>query len=609
MPQWDFKVNNDMSNPMRAMGSDLNNLDAGIKTATTNIDKMERAMKLEALSKASPIQQQLGYMKMYREDLQRAKAASDDAAEHGFFKKLFGAEGFFAAEQIEKVVHYTHVIFEWGEKLLEAGAKANEFKEEALGTLKVMTGSGDLAEEEFEKLKMLAKGTAMTKTEVMAEYRDLFSFAQNYGTKATEDVISAGADIQKLLGTGAQQAFIGVVRNIDAMGGLNERLIRQLREVGIATPSRLYEALAGQLHTSVKGVQNLIKAGRVSKEVSINALLDLVNTGINKGEGVGFYALEKSAESVDDQLKNLKESFQDIFTSVDTKTVAQALKDLAESFNPATQSGQELRAAAQQAFEVVIAGAKFARDHMSEFLTVARGVVWTLKEMWAVAKLVTEPIALITTGHTWEGQAKIQKDQASKEAATKAEIERNTMLADELQAKLNAKLGPNEQLEATTGKFATSGENAGRAFHDKFIEGANMAGASADLHNIWKTANQEHSPSILWEHHGSNSAAGFNLGFSRNVHMALPAHLGTGFGFHTGAQAGFGLPPVAHTGFGPQSFGGVAAGGAPNINITIENKFAGGAPTTPEQTAQVNESMRQSMRNAALQLFAEMRHG
>ena len=201
-----------------------------------------------------------------------------------------------------------------------------------------MTGGADAAEEEFERLQELAKGTAMTKSEIMGQYRELFSFAQNYGTKATEDVISAGADIQKLLGTGAQQAFIGVVRNIDAIG-LNERMIRQLREVGVAHHEKLYECSRATQYIR-KGVQELIKAGQVSKEVSINALLDLVSTNINHGEGVGFYALEKSAASVEDQVKNLKESFMSIFKGDNTAPMADALKGIAGYFEADTESGK-----------------------------------------------------------------------------------------------------------------------------------------------------------------------------------------------------------------------------------------------------------------------------
>ena len=591
--EWNFKINDDMSNPMRGMGAELTQLNSNIAASTKEIDKMERAMGLEALKAANPMAQQLGYMKLYREDLQRAKAASDDAGEHGFFKKLFGAEGFFASEMIAKVVEFTHKIIEWGVELVEAGARAAEFKEEALGTFSVMTGGADAAEEEFERLQELARGTSMTKSQVMGQYRELFSFAQAYGTKAAEDVISAGADIQKLLGTGAQQAFIGTVKNIEAMGGLNERMIKQLKDVGVATPEKLYEALSKQLNTSVKGVQKLIKAGQVSKEVSINALLDLVSTNINKGEGVGFYALEKSAASVEDQLKNLKESAASVFEGVNTGPMAQALKGLSDAFEGDTESGKQMRAVVKEAFDDITASVQFVHNHMEAFLTVAKGVLWTLERIAAIGKGVSEIAFIATTGHSYEAAKQIEKDQAAKEAAAKADIDRNNMLIEEMQAKLNAKLASNENLEASTEKFATSGENAGRAFHDKFIEGADMAGASDDLHNIWKQANQEHSPSKLWEEHGSNSAQGFSRGFSANIN--LPG-IGNGGGFGPGAFSGAAAPQAG-------------AGGGTTIQISIENKFAGGAPSSPEQQSEVNDSMRQSMRNAALQLFAELRHG
>ena len=372
-------------------------------------------------------------------------------------------------------------------------------------------------------------------------------------------------------------------------------MIRQLRDVGVATPEKLYEVLAKQLNTSVKGVQKLIKAGQVSKEVSINALLDLVSTNINHGEGVGFYALEKSAASVEDQVKNLKESFMSIFEGVDTAPMADALKGLAGYFEADTESGKRMRGVVKEAFDDITKAVQFAHDHMDEFLAVAKATLWVLERIASVAKGVSEIGFIAVTGHSYAAADQIEKDQAAKEAAAKADIDRNNALIDEMQAKLAAKLNSNEALEAQTGKFATSGENAGRAFHDMFVQGADMAGAAADIHNAWKSANQEYSPSKLWEEHGGNSAAGFNIGFSRNIDTSLPG-IGNAGGF---GPASFGGAPV------PQATG---MGGA-TIQISIENKFAGGAPTSPEQQSEVNDSMKQSMRNAALQLFAELRHG
>jgi hypothetical protein len=307
---------------------------------------------------------------------------------------FFGAKGFFASEQIKKVFEFGKEVFKLGKEFVEAVAQSQELKEETLSMLGVMGLSKEAAESEFEAIGDIAKHSAMTKKEVIAEYQELFSFSQRFGTEATQNVIKAGTDIQKLLGKGAQEAFVGVVRNIDAMGSLNARMVKQLKEVGVATPEKLYKALATNLHTTVKGAEAMVKAGRVGKAASIDTLLDLVQQNAGKGNQLGSYAAERTAGNYKDQVKNLGEAWDKMFEDIDTSPLADALKELTTLFDPTTESGQRMKEELQIAFGYITDSVKFATTHMEDFFNV---VVKTLGAVEGIAKFMLEHPILSST--------------------------------------------------------------------------------------------------------------------------------------------------------------------------------------------------------------------
>ena len=362
MAQWEFDVIDKMSSPLKAMDTNLGSFEKQLKLASNELDKLERAARVDEISKMEdPMKRQIATLRMFKDDLLHVAEAQKKAKEEGIgLRSLFSDKAFFAFEMAKNFLHLAESVGHSALEFVHWTAEAAQFRAGALATFDLMLNGKEAAEEEFGALEQIARGTAMTKQQVMDQYRELFSFTDRFGTKATEDVIAAGADIQKALGTQQAGAFVMVMRNIEAMGGLNTRMIRQLRETGIATPQRLYEALATEMHTTAKGAEGLIKAHKISQEHSINTLLKLVQDRIDKGGALGEFSLERSKGNIDDQVKNLKR-----VNGVDVRR-DQHGSDCAcaggtgKAFDPATASGRHMRDIAnQKAFRGISDAIKF----------------------------------------------------------------------------------------------------------------------------------------------------------------------------------------------------------------------------------------------------------
>lgn len=644
MANWEFNVLDKMTDPLKKMGSSLGDLESTISATSKELEKLERAAQLESLKGASPLKQQIGYMKMYRDDLEKMRSHQENTTkEGGFFKRLFGEEGFFAAEQIERVYRYGEAIFELGKKFVELGIEASDFKEDSVETLSVMLGTTEAAEKEFEMIGRMAKNSSMTKAEVMGQYTDLFSFTQKFGSEATQNVVAAGADVGRLLNKGAQQAFLGVMKNIEAMGGLSERMVKQLKEVGVATPEKLYEALATRLNTTSKGAQALLKAGKISQEQSIDTLLDLVQKNVNKGEALGTYSVKMSAEDAGDAIKNLKDGFTELFEDVDTAPIAGAIKSLTATMDPASESGKKMRALLVTAFEDIGKGADWAAEHMSDLVAVAEVL---LKVVGGIAK------ALTTTFEIGKKLGYVTMDVVTGGAAGKAEKEAEEAGAKNLaaqqaveimEAKLNAQKLKNEQLEVERDKVLT-----GAGFSPSEIEKKTATNPMADVAgkieaDIKVTADQTadgfmmelskkfqdgipkiakdqiveglkkgvdaHSPSREMMKIGRYSADGYILGwnegfntFNTSAPSALIDDVREAIGREFTNQSPFQSPGVG----GPVKT--PFASSAPPITVTVSNSFAGGAPVDSASQSFLDESMSHAVETGILKAFESLNH-
>lgn len=656
MANWEFNVLDKMTDPLKKMGSSLGDLESTISATSKELEKLERAAQLESLKSASPIKQQIGYMKMYRDDLEKMRSHHEGAAEKGgFFKRMFGEEGFFAAEQIERVTRYGEAVFELGKRFIEAGIAASDFKEDSESTLSVMLGSTEAAEKEFELIGVMAKNTSMTKAEIMGEYTELFSFTQKFGSEATQNVIAAGADIEKLLGKNAQSAFLGVFKNIEAMGGLSEKMVKQLKDVGIATPEKLYESLATTLKTTSKGAQALLKAGGVSQAQSIDALLDLVQKNVNKGDKLGSYSVKMAATDAGDAIKNLRDAWKDLFDGVDTAPIAAGINSLIAAMDPASESGKKMRDLLGRAFEDIGKMATYAADNMSGWVDKAQSVLGVIEKIGkfmddhpTISKMLIGAAAGAAAGGglgavagaagglgfaggeaLMSGSVDAAKQNLADEKAKKLSAEQQL---EAMQAKLNAKLAANEQLEFSLSNMGVKSpinpmaDVAGKIEADikvtadqtadgfmielskKFQEGIPKI-AKEQIVDGLKKGVDAHSPSREMMKIGRYSADGYILGwdqgfntFNTSAPSALIDDVQVAIGKEFSSQSSIQSPEIGGPIKSPLS------SGVPPISVTVSNSFAGGAPTDSASQSFLDESMSHAIETGILKAFESLNH-
>ncbi len=437
----------------------------------------------------------------------------------------------------------------------------------------------------------------MTKQQVMDQYRELFSFTDRFGTKATEDVIAAGADIQKALGAGAQSAFVGVMRNIEAMGGLNTRTVRQLREVGIATPQRLYEALAEQLHTNAKGAERMLKAGKISQETSINTLLKLVQDRVDKGGALGEFSKERTLGNIDDQVKNLRESMEGLFQEIDTGPIARSIAGLTEKFDPASASGQRMREDLQKAFNGISGAIDYAGSHME-------GWIYKAERAYEIAKkLMAIPMAIFNVGEkagylaaktvAYVSGEDMPKQSEKKAAAAQADIERMNAQIDALSKATADKVESNTMLESAMRK---SGIDAGSGFVEGLARSLE-SGKVPDVIHQYVTAEVDraldaHSPSRVMMTRGRWAAEGLGIGFRDTM--------------RGGGMFGMGSMPMGGGGF--SGSGGGLGGGTLHVDVSGTIRVEGAVTGEPQALAAIGGQFEEIANRAIQRAFESLGH-
>lgn len=359
---WEFNVLDGASDPLKQMDRQFGNVEKELKKVDGELYKLERHMKiLKAEAMTDPMKQKAALMRIYRDDLRHATGAHKETtgAMSEMKDKLTEIRNLEAART---VVELGEKVFELGKRFAEATIEAADFRHESLVSLEAMLGTKEGAEEELETLERMSRGTKDTTAQMMSSFQELFSFTQKYGKKATEDVIAAGEDIKAGLGEAAQGKFIDVIRNVEAMGKFDERSMKLLKQVGVATPEKMLTALAASHHTTTAQIKAMLKAGQISSAEGINEMLTLVQNNLDKGGPLGGLSQKLAKGDVGVQIKNLKQSFEEIFAKVDTGPLIKALDRVGKMLDPGTESGKRFAETIGKVFGVVTKFVDFITD-------------------------------------------------------------------------------------------------------------------------------------------------------------------------------------------------------------------------------------------------------
>jgi soluble cytochrome b562 len=381
------------------------------------------------------------------------------------------------------------------------------------------------------------------------------------------------------------------------MGGLNERTIRQLRETGISTPQRVYEALAGQMHTTVEGAKNLIKSHRVGMEQSVNLMLGLVQTRIDKGDPLGTFSIERSAGNLDDQLKNLKESWESLFEGIDTAPIARAVSELAKSFDPATESGAHMRDMLQDGFGKITHAIDYAREHMETWIGVADRALHIAEKLLAIpiflGKVAWKAGEVATAAATGDLQSGRTEKNDKQIADDKAAIDRMNAQIEALQKETSAKVESNTELEAAMRK---SGIDAGSGLI-KGLSDSLQEGKVPDIIHSYVVAEVDraldaHSPSRVMMRRGVWAGQGLNLGFEDTMRKS------------TWSMPNMGAMPMS----APSGGGSFGGGGSLKVDVSGHIEVGGSVSGNPQEIANVSAQLEQIVNRSIQRAFESLGH-
>jgi len=602
---------------MRNLGAITSVYGKDVDKLNKQLAELEKRERLEqALAVKDPKQRHIALLRYQRDEM--AKSTNEAHKLNSSLDTIkwleIGRAAYGAAEKVYGLAKsFMHLaLAEGGER--KAGIRTLEF----------MLGDKKAAEEQWDLLELMSDRTKLTAGEMMNTYRMLFSFTQKYGVKATQDVIAAGEDINMVLGESSKSSFLAVVRNVEAMGKFDERSMRMLKEVGVATPEKLRKLLAEQRGVTEEKLKKLLSAGKISDTEGINAILSLVKQNLDKGGALGSISAKSALGSVPTQLKNIERLWGNLFDTLDTKPLAKLLENFAKSMDPATERGKKMQDVVQRAFDVIMRAIKFADDHLETFIW-AIDVVSTdlvmffnnvesgikLLERLASAlgnvgsKIITMDAAMLSgdPSKIWDaakGLASISSDMKEiKNAGADfgKEIASNTApVIDALRGKGSGTVAPDAKVQkdltdAAAQKMYEDGMRVIESYADGMLfKRSRVKGAAetlaADTENALRDRLDMHSPSRLMTSLGENAALSFSGGFERigPPDMMLPspkfasaAELSASM---TAAQA---ASTVANTSTSQSS---------KSISVAVDINVMGGHASAAQQWAEIQPQVR-----------------
>jgi hypothetical protein len=223
-----------------------------------------------------------------------------------------------------------------------AAVKAQAFKEDTLLGLEIILQSREKANAVLADAMKFAAKTPFTTTQVMGWTKDLL--VGGFNPKEAEMLMTVAGDFGALKGDDEYvQRVIFQMTKLNAVGKLTGETMMQLGEAGLPV-QKVYESLAKHFKTTTAGVMQLQEAGRIDSGTGINAIVEAI-AGLQGGT-IGT-VLNKRSQSLSGLWSTLKSRPEELYMSVGgggMDRMKGALSSLADTFDPASASGQRITA-------------------------------------------------------------------------------------------------------------------------------------------------------------------------------------------------------------------------------------------------------------------------
>ena len=341
------------------------------------VEELERLAKQERLQAAmaieDPTKKKIAMLQIYRDNLKKTNEEQEKANNSLNLSTMTWVSVGRAALDAGKAV------MGFAKSLLHTGMEESAFEGSTLRMLETLLGSRDAAKEELETLESMARGTKLTKEEMLDEYSNMYAFTEKFGSKSTHAILAASEDINISLGSrgaAAKAAFLEVVKQSAATGRFDTRNVRSLKQLPFATPEKVYELLASQRGVTVARIKKLMAQGKITDVEGIEAVQDLIQKNLNHGQAAGAKSAGVAAGSYKTQIKNLGEAWDSLFKGLNLKPLASIINRLSLMLDPETVGGKLLADDISRAFELITSVLKFGADN---FLVLEAAVSITIE--------------------------------------------------------------------------------------------------------------------------------------------------------------------------------------------------------------------------------------
>jgi len=575
----------------------------GLKKLDKELEKLERHQKLEqALAIKDPTQRHIALLRYHRDEAVRNSSAleKNKASFLGW-----AAAGLMAWEAGKKVVDISREMVRLA---IEEGGQ----RRAGIRTFGVMLGNKKAASEEWDLLEEMSDKTKYTTESMMADYKNLFSFTQAYGARATHDVMAAAADIGVILDESSKNTFIETIKHIQGMEKADSRSVMMLQRSGLLTRSEVENALAKQLGMdpaktgTTEKIKKMLEQGKIRDDKAISAILEAVRKKYSGGGALGHTSVEASVGSVGTQIKNLERMWGNMFDSLDVKPFASAITKMAALLDPKTLSGQRIAEDIQKAFNIIVASIEFGIKHFEKLEKVVRGLLDTITFMAKVLPALT--IQGAVSGELGDALKMLEVDKdkilaEEREKATKKQEEKyGTSLppiAPVSDAEFDSKLkAMEEQLAVMAKNVETVGTQNGIRAIESYTDGmmskrpdvvdvaSTVAGATEEG---FQTRLEMHSPSKVLDRLGQTAALSFSTGFEK---VGPPDVMVPSPKFSTASELSASMAAASQASTPAVRSGSTTSQQTRDIKVEVDINVMGGSASAAQQWSEIQPQVR-----------------
>jgi len=310
--------------------------------------------------------------------------------------------------KIGLAAHAVHALLEASLRLATSGlglgksvVEAEQFHRVTIAGLTAIEKSARVVAGAELALETMADNAGSDIKPLVEQFKELR--LAGFGTQNALDAIAASLSVTAVHGDKAGGAVYDLIKSIKAnkQGLLDAGALETVTKAGI--PADHYkEALAKLKGVTVDQVESLVKAGQVSADEGLGALLSTIHEKLDKEEGLGGAAKTLLGDSVPGQLQRLQNILRRLFADAGVAgPMVRALKALNDLLGENSATGKKLRqifawlfGAVADLFEALASGTTLsdAFDAVFAFFD-AIGRVWA----------AIEPYLSELGGPLWEG--------------------------------------------------------------------------------------------------------------------------------------------------------------------------------------------------------------